>query len=215
MPAVKVIGNERLSQTTFMLTVERPSIDIKAGQCFNIGTNEAGVNREYSMYSDANADHVQFLIKEVEFGVVSPRIASLAVGDEVELEGPYGEFCIENAIDRGDKSFTFIGTGTGIAPFRSFIKSFSGFDYRVIHGIRYEEEQYHRDDYATDTYTPCISRPANGATPMRVTDFIKKHPINDNSTVFICGNRKMISEVFDICRNQGIGGDRLFTEVFF
>ena len=50
---------------------------------------------------------------------------------------------------------------------------------------------------------------------MRVTDFIKKHPINDNSTVFICGNRKMISEVFDICRNQGIGGDRLFTEVFF
>ena len=91
----------RVSQTTFMLTVERPDIDIKAGQCFNIGTNETGVNREYSMYSDANADHVQFLIKEVEFGVVSPRIASLAVGDEVELEGPYGEFCIENAIDRG------------------------------------------------------------------------------------------------------------------
>ena len=92
MSAVKIIGNERLSSSTFMLTVERPDIEIKSGQCFNIGTNEAGVNREYSMYSDANADHVQFLIKEVEYGVVSPRIAKLNVGDEVELEGPYGEF---------------------------------------------------------------------------------------------------------------------------
>ena len=215
MSAVKVLGNERLSQSTFMLTVERPEIDIKAGQCFNIGTNEAGVNREYSMYSDANADYVQFLIKEVEHGVVSPRISCLAVGDEVELEGPYGEFCIENAIERGDKNFTFVGTGTGIAPFRSFIKTFPEIDYRVIHGIRFETEQYHRDDYLDGTYTPCISRPENGAEAQRVTDFLTINPINDGSTVFICGNRKMISEVFDICREQGVGGDRLFTEVFF
>lgn len=215
MTAVKIIGNERLSQSTFMLTVERPDIEIKAGQCFNIGTNEAGVNREYSMYSDANADFVQFLIKEVELGVVSPRIACLAVGDEVELEGPYGEFCIENAIDRGDKVFTFIGTGTGIAPFRSFVKSFPTIDYKVIHGIRSREEQYHYNEYQDGAYTSCVSRPTNGAKPERVTDFIKENPINDGSTIFICGNRKMISEVFDICREQGIGGDRLFTEVFF
>ncbi len=215
MTVVKIIGNERLSNSTFMLTVERPDIEIKAGQCFNIGTNEAGVNREYSMYSDANADFVQFLIKEVEFGVVSPRIARLTVGDEVELEGPYGEFCIENAIDRGDKAFTFIGTGTGIAPFRSFVKSFPTIDYKVIHGIRSEEERYHYDEYRDGTYTACLSRPTSGATPERVTNFITKKPINDGSTVFICGNRKMISEVFDICREQGISGDRLFTEVFF
>ena len=215
MTVVKVISNEKLTQSTFMLTVERPDIEIKAGQCFNIGTNETGVNREYSMYSDANADYVQFLIKEVEFGVVSPCIAKLGVGDEVELEGPYGEFCIENAIHRGDKAFTFIGTGTGIAPFRSFVKSFPTIDYKVIHGIRFEEERYHHDEYNAGTYTPCVSRPANGASPERVTDFIRRNPIDSESTIFICGNRKMISEVFDICREQGINGNQLFTEVFF
>ena len=215
MTAVKVIENERVSRTTYMLTVERPDIDIKAGQCFNIGTNETGVNREYSMYSDANADHVQFLIKEVEFGVVSPRIATLTVGEEVELEGPYGEFCIENAIKRGDRSFTFIGTGTGIAPFRSFVKSFTGFDYHVLHGIRYEEEHITaRTMQQMPIRLAFLDRRMVGR-PMRVTDFIKEHPIDNNSTVFICGNRKMISEVFDICREQGIDGDRLFTEVFF
>ena len=150
MSAVKVLGNERLSHSTFMLTVERPEIDIKAGQCFNVGINETGVNREYSMYSDANADHVQFLIKEVEHGVVSPLISRLAVGDEVELEGPYGEFCIENAIERGDKNYTFIGTGTGIAPFRSFVKTFPGIDYRVIHGIRFETCLLYTSDAADE-----------------------------------------------------------------
>ena len=147
--------------------------------------------------------------------MVSPRIAKLNVGDKVELEGPYGEFCIENAINRGDKAFTFIGTGTGIAPFRSFVKTFPAIKYRVIHGIRFENEQYHCKEYKNGSYTPCISRPENGGKPIRVTDFISSNPIDDGSTVFICGNRKMISEVFDICRDQGIGGDRLFTEVFF
>jgi ferredoxin--NADP+ reductase len=215
MNTVKIIGNEKLTPSTFMLTVERPDIEIKAGQCFNIGTNEIGVNREYSMYSDANADYVQFLIKEVEFGVVSPCVAKLAVGDEVELEGPFGEFCIENAIGRGDKSFTFIGTGTGIAPFRSFVKSFPTIEYKLIHGIRFEEERYHHKEYKTGSYTPCVSRPSGSAKPEHVTDFIRKNPIENGSTVFICGNRKMISEVFDICREQGINGDQIFTEVFF
>ena len=213
--SVSVLKNIRLSAATFLLTVERPDIEIKAGQCFNVGTCSAGVNREYSMYSDANANHVEFLIREVENGIVSPPLASLSAGDNCELSGPYGEFCIENAIDRGDKKFLFIGTGTGVAPFRSFVKTFPKIDFKIIHGVRYEEECYNSNEYSEHNYIPCISRPSKTSSPQRVTDFIKKNPIDKNVTIYICGNRKMVVDVFDICREQGINGDNIFTEVFF
>jgi len=190
MQLVSVIDNERLSTSTFMLTVERPTAMIKAGQCFNVGTGVSGVNREYSMYSDAK-------------------------GDTVELAGPYGEFCIENTIARGDEHYTFICTGTGIAPFRSFVQTYGSLNFELIHGIRHEEEQYHAKEYGRGRYTPCISRPANGANTQRVTDYIQRNTLNPNTTVYICGNRKMIAEVFELCRQQGISGSNIFTEVFF
>jgi len=215
MQLVSVIDNERLSTSTFMLTVERPTAMIKAGQCFNVGTGVSGVNREYSMYSDANADFVQFLIREVDGGIVSTKLAEMKKGDTVELAGPYGEFCIENTIARGDEHYTFICTGTGIAPFRSFVQTYGSLNFELIHGIRHEEEQYHAKEYGRGRYTPCISRPANGANTQRVTDYIQRNTLNPNTTVYICGNRKMIAEVFELCRQQGISGSNIFTEVFF
>jgi ferredoxin/flavodoxin---NADP+ reductase len=215
MHKVKVVGNERVSAATFLLRVERPDIKIKAGQCFNIGSVKSGINREYSMYSDANANFVEFLIREVDGGIVSPDLASLKDGDEVELAGPYGEFCIENSLGRGDQHFTFIGTGTGIAPFRSFIKTFDGLKYKIVHGIRTKDEQYSKDEYSKHSYIPCFSMPDDGTMPFRVTDYLKENKLEKHTTVYLCGNRKMISDVFDLCRDQGINGSNIYTEVFF
>lgn len=215
MYKVSVLDNERISASTFVLTVERPEMHIKAGQCFNVGTGDSGVNREYSMYSDANADFVQFLIREVNDGIVSEKLAQKKAGETVELAGPYGEFCIENSLDRGDKHFTFIATGTGIAPFRSFSKTFSNLNFQLIHGIRFNDEQYHREEYGENQYIPCVSRPSSSQNGQRVTDYLENNPLIVNTTVYICGNRKMISDVFALCRKKGINGDNIFTEVFF
>lgn len=215
MPIANVVDIKFLSTATFLLTIERPDMDIRSGQCFNLGTNKAGVNREYSMYSDANADHIEFLIRAVEHGVVSPELASLKKGDQVRVEGPYGEFCIDNTISNKGKKFTFIATGTGIAPFRSFVKTYPEIDYEIIHGVRFEEEQYNREDYINGCYIPCISRPSGGKRAYHVTDYVKERGLNLESTVFICGNRKMIAEIFEICHDIGINGDNIFTEAFF
>lgn len=198
-----------------MLTVERPNIEIKSGQCFNIGLEDSGVNREYSMYSDATEKYIQFIIREVEDGIVSSQLRKLKPNQTIALAGPYGEFCIENSLGDRKKHFTFIATGTGIAPFRSFVKTFPSINYKLIHGIRSLEERYHFEEYGLHNYEACISRPTDDSKPRYVTDYLKKNPLNQETTVYVCGNRKMITDVFDLCRQQGINGSNIFTEVFF
>lgn len=211
----KVISNTQLSELTFLLRVERPNVNIMSGQCFNIGNIGTGVNREYSMCSSSKDDFIEFLIRKVEDGVVSPFLAELNRGDTVELFGPYGEFNLEKCDPYNAEGFVFIATGTGIAPFRSFTKSFPNLKYDIIHGIRLETEQYFAEEFGKNNYHPCISRPNGSREKVYVTDYLKQNPIAKNKNVFICGNRLMIADVFDLCREMGICGDNIYTEVFF
>ncbi len=71
---------------------------LEAGEWWRLVT-PSGVNREYSMYSDANAPHLEFLIRQVAGGTVSPALAAVKPGDSVEIDGPYGEFTLKTPDD--------------------------------------------------------------------------------------------------------------------
>jgi ferredoxin--NADP+ reductase len=213
MDSYRVLDVIKLTKDTFRLRTEWSKVPVRAGQCFNVGPTGAGVNREYSIYSPVPSDHLEFLIRAVEGGVVSPKLQSLRPGDYVDIDGPYGSFCLERPDDRS-KKYLFVATGTGIAPFHSFAKSFPNLDYRILHGVRYPEEQYDKSDYEEGRYIPCISRNPKGDSK-RVTDYLRAHPVSADTTVYICGNRNMIVEAYEILREQGVPGDNLFTEVFF
>jgi ferredoxin/flavodoxin---NADP+ reductase len=212
MNSFKVISIDWKSDTTFCLRVERPNVLIQAGQCFNVGIPGMGINREYSMYSSADAPWLEFLIRSVDDGLVSPRLSMLKSGDLVEVDGPYGEFCMLEE-NKGQKNL-FICTGTGIAPFHSFVKTFEGLDYLVIHGIKSNLDKYDFLDYMSGSYISCISG-GGGEFKGRVTDFIKVNPPKIEANIFVCGNRNMIVDVVEILLDQGISGDQIKTEVFF
>lgn len=215
MGQVNVLEIEELTTHTFVLKTERPNRPIRAGQCFNIGLPNHSINREYSMCSEAEANYIEFIIREVEDGVISPKLARVTAGDKVELFGPYGDFCIDKTIEKKCRNYVFIASGTGIAPFTSFVKSFPSINYTVIHGIRNEDETYKSYEFKAGSYIPCISQPLNGSKPVRVTDYIKQNGIKKESIVFLCGNRNMIAEAFDLCREAGVSGNDIYTEVFF
>ena len=118
----KVLEIRNLSTTAYALRLERKGLSFKAGQCFNLGLKNSGVNREYSIYSGENDDYLEFLIKEVKEGTVSPSLRKVTLGEEINLHGPYGSFVID-PIKVEQVQFCFICTGTGIAPFHSFIRS--------------------------------------------------------------------------------------------
>ena len=214
MPSFKVLEVRNLTGETYVLRTERPLVSIKAGQCFSVGTRGLAINREYSMYSGADDQFLDFLIRKVEGGRVSSQLQSLVPGDFVEIGGPYGEFCLEES--KVDKSkFLFVASGTGIAPFHSFVKSFAKLEYEILHGIRFEDEAYDKSDYPAGRYTSAISRPINGCEGQRVTDLLEARDFDPDEIVYLCGNRSMIIDCVELLRNKGINGDSIFMETFF
>ena len=213
MAISKVISNESLSEYTYVLRTERPDVAIKAGQCFSVGTSELGINREYSMYSDANAPYVDYLIREVPEGRVSSALRKRGPGSNVEVSGPFGEFCLPEEKIEGSK-FIFIASGTGIAPFHSFVKTYPKLDYKILHGIRHESENYDSEDYIDACYTPYISQPTSG-TSRRVTDGLSSHNFTGNEIFYLCGNSNMLVDCITILRDKKIHGDAIFMETFF
>ncbi len=189
------------------------------GQCVNIGLPGSAVNREYSTYSGLDETlFLEFLIRKVEGGLVSPELQKLSAGDKVSLDGAYGLFTIPKPEDLGRK-YTFIATGTGIAPFHSFALSYPMIDYQILHGIRLNSEEYDRQDYGEGRYLSCVSReqPPAGSSLFhgRVTDYLKINSADPARIYYLCGNASMINEVYDILRNRGVSGSNIFTEVFF
>jgi ferredoxin-NADP reductase len=209
----EVIENVRLSESTFRLRTHRPDAPIKAGQCFSVGTKALGINREYSMYSAADDPFIDFLIREVDDGIVTPALGACQPGDLVEIGGPYGEFCLPIQSVAEDK-FVFIASGTGIAPFHSYVKSFPWLDYVLYHGVRVEEEQYEKSDYADGRYISAISRPTTGEGK-RVTELLRYATLDPDARYYLCGNRSMIVDAVTILREKGIPGGRILMETFF
>ena len=187
---------------------------IRAGQCFSVGTRDLGINREYSMYSAADDDFIDFLVRELADGIVSPRLGACKPGDLVEIGGPYGDFCLPTEQINTQK-FVFIATGTGIAPFHSFVKSFPNLQYTLLHGVRHEDEMYDKNDYKPASYIGAISQPIVGEKGSRITETLQNIDLDTDSIYYLCGNRLMITDAITILRDKGVPGGSIFTETFF
>ena len=136
-------------------------------------------------------------------------------GDLLQVNGPFGSFGIE-PFDMFSRRLIFISTGTGISPFHSFVRSYPGIDYTLIHGVRYNSEAYERDDYDPHRYVLCTSKESNpGGHNGRITKFLPGYKVPADTLFYLCGNNNMIYEAYHILRDKGIPDENIFTEVYF
>lgn len=211
-----VLGVRHLSDNTFVLRTTRDDIDVAAGQCFSVGTQGLAINREYSIYSGAKEPHLEFLIRKIDQGAVSTALSNLSEGDAVQVSGPFGAFCLKDEHLSGDpRTFVFIATGTGIAPFTSFVRTHQGLDFQVVHGVRFANEQYEQEEFPEDKYFACISQEPTWEGPRRVTELLSSHQLSSESLYYLCGNRNMIVDATKVLRARGIPGGQIFMETFF
>jgi len=212
--SAKVICVRNISPSTYVLRLERNGFEFKPGQCVSLGVKGSGVNREYSTYSGVDDPYLEFLIKEVPGGAVSTRLRTVTPGSEVDLHGPYGSFIL-NPEKINNSKFVFIGSGTGIAPFHTFVRSHPKLDYQIICGVRTVDERYDHEDYDASRIIFCVSREKWSGYNGRVTAYLNENEVFLSSIYYLCGNQKMIYDTYDFLRKKGVSGDQIFTESFF
>lgn len=203
-----------LTDASYILRFSKNNMNFKAGQHLVVGLMNTKDSREYSIYSGSNDEYLEILVREVENGDVSRKLRKLTKGDTVEINGPYG-FFMYNSHPAEFKKFLFIASGTGIAPFHSFVKSYPGANYKVIHGIRNCSEAYQREDYKEGSYIACTSKDDKGDFHGRLTDYLKEAELDNDYMVYLCGNSQMILDSIEILEKRGFSQSQMYTEVYF
>lgn len=213
--ALYVIEQVRhLTESTYVLRFGRNGMEFNPGQHLVLGIPGSSDLREYSIYSGTGDDFLEVLIKEVDEGMVSRQLKTIQAGDRLEVRGPYGFFLTKASIPDSAK-LLFISSGTGIAPFHSFIRSLPDSNYQIIHGVRQMEEAYDLEDYLKGSIQVCTSRDSQGDFEGRLTDYLLEADIDTDRQVYLCGNSNMIFDAMDILRARGIPQRQIFTEVYF
>jgi ferredoxin--NADP+ reductase/benzoate/toluate 1,2-dioxygenase reductase subunit len=203
-----------LTDETFSLKLPKARFPYKAGQHISMGIKGNKQSREYSIYSSPNDDNLEVLVKEVENGYFTPKLRLLNVGDLVEVHGPYGKFGVDpNEAESG--KFVFIASGTGIAPFRSMVRTYPKMDYTLIHGVRYSTEAYDKHEYAEDRYILCSSRDEKGTYNGRLTGYLTGRVFEPETHFYLCGNSDMIFDALEILKEKGFERNQIHCEVYF
>lgn len=232
-----VLSNELLTPTVCetILQIPKDCSDFcyTSGQYVTLQTRIDGkpISRSYSIAS-AYQDtlKMEFCIKKVEEGILSPHIFDWKAGEKVKVTGPMGNFIIEDSML--SKPITFIATGTGIAPFRAMIQSlteagqmrvpkinlFSG--VRYVNEVLYDKEWNALKEKYGDRffYAATVSRPEredHNYSVGRVGDVLKKHrEVLDGSLFFICGLTPMIDDVKSLLLSMDFSEESIFYEKY-
>jgi ferredoxin/flavodoxin---NADP+ reductase len=218
-PPVRVVLSivkevRKLTSDTFVLVTTRNGMQFIPGQRVKINLMNDDVRRPYSIYSGTNGDTLEFLIREVSMGNLSPRLKPLLPGDPIEIVGPNGHFMLsDNEVSKN--RLLFIASGTGIAPFHSMVKSYPRLDYTLLHGVRTIEQAYERNHYSSERLIVCTSRDNKGDYQGRVTSYLQTKKTGKFDHIFLCGNNEMIKDSIAILLEKGYSINQIHTEVYF
>jgi len=204
------------TQDIFELHLERHNLNFAPGEYISIQTPTLDIYREYSIASGIHDDHLGFIIKHLQKGVVTDYLASRKTGDRITVGHPQGLFRPGQSHQEGE--FVFIATGTGIAPFLSYIKSYpSAPPAHFMYGVRYLRDALYFDLFQSHCpSTLVISR--EHVTPFprgRVTDLLPRLPLHQNVHYYLCGLDSMIEDVTNWLKNNGISRKQIHHEIFF
>ncbi|MFK5925395.1 MAG: FAD-binding oxidoreductase [Desulfuromusa sp.] len=203
------------TDTLFELVLERGTVKFEPGNCVAI-FNLEDESRPYSISSGMDEEVLRFLIRTVPDGAVSLWLAERQPGDKVQVSDPFGWF--RPGQSGPDQDSVFIATGTGIAPFLSYIRSSpERLPLACLYGAGRANETFALDELqACPNFQLAISREtADSCFHGRVSGLLETLPLNPGIHFYLCGLDVMIDEVSGWLEQHGIDYVQIHREVFF
>lgn len=214
--------------------------DFQPGQFANLSLPEGefwdeengkAIRRAYSIASSPGTDTLDFYIRRVDDGELTPRIFQTEVGSRIYMdERIAGHFTLEGAQDAED--LVLVGTGTGVAPYRPMLmdeslrsrfgRTILLYSDRHLHDLGYREEfeeMAANDDRILFLPTLTGDVPASDWSGLRGRVQLHLEPsayekltgaplTKERCQVFLCGNPKMVATVHENLENLGFARHR-------
>ncbi|SEL79622.1 ferredoxin--NADP+ reductase [Kosakonia sacchari] len=221
----KVTKVQFWTDALFSLTVHAPVHPFTAGQFAKLGLEIDGerVQRAYSYVNAPGNPDLEFYLVTVPEGKLSPRLAALQPGDEVQIVSEAaGFFVLEEVPDC--ETLWMLATGTAIGPYLSILqegKDLQRFKNLVlVHAVRYaadlsylplmlELQQRYEGKLRIQTVVSreTISGSLTGRVPALIESGTLEEavglPMNtETSHVMLCGNPQMVRDTTQLLKDS-------------
>lgn len=213
--------------------IEPKTMEFSAGQFIQLQIPEyeltdEPVYRAYSIASSpSNNNYIELEIRLVPNGIATTYVFNyLKEGDEVIINGPYGDFFLRDT----QREIIFIAGGSGMAPIRSILHKMREegnqrraryfFGARAVKDLFLVEEMREIEkDLPNFKFIPALSSPDpddnwEGESGL-ITDIVDKHmETGDNTEAYLCGSPGMIDACVKVLTNNGVPEDLIYFDKF-
>jgi propane monooxygenase reductase subunit len=209
--------------------VEPASVAYFPGQYFDITIPGSEESRSFSLANTPSAgSRLEFVIKVYPGGRFSHFLdGQLAVGDRLDLVGPFGVFTLR---DGRDSDLVFVGGGAGMAPILSVLRSLAEkgstrkatyyYGARRKRDLCFEKELYALEESLPNfRYVPALSEPEDdgewsGETGL-ITDVVRRHESDLSATdSYVCGPPPMVEAAMAVLTSLGADEKHIYYDKF-
>jgi propane monooxygenase reductase subunit len=228
----EVVANDAVTHDMRHLVlrlIEPAEVKFFPGQYMDIAVPGTDATRSFSMANTSSREsgQLEFVIKIYPDGLFSHFLdTQLAVGDRLDISGPYGVFTLRE----GEDDLIFVGGGAGMAPILALLRSMAergiGRKATYYYGARgrrdlcFEEELRGLEASLPNfRYVPALSEPAEGdewqGETGLITDVVKRHEADlKNTHAYVCGPPPMVEAALPLLEILGVPEKRIYYDKF-
>ncbi|WP_080639726.1 ferredoxin--NADP reductase [Xanthomonas arboricola] len=214
-------------------------LDFQPGQFIQIHFDAADgtpTKRSYSLatihdHALGPGEAVDIAVSFVPGGSATALFEGLQIGDQLQVSGPYGRFCLPP----GDhnRRYVLIATGTGVTPYRSMLPLLAeaiatrGVQVLLLQGARTPAELLYGDDFRAFAdahpqfrYVPCFSRalPEQPHADVR-QGYVQQQlaecaPDAHGDIAYLCGNPDMVDSCIEALKAAGLPNAQIRREKY-